>query len=465
MYSEDYKKENYTYRNFCFKLILIIIVIVLIVCIITKLIKKDNSLENSSGTDSVFSDNLEIMKQKALEYYNENNIPKEINQNNKLTLEQMISEKLSTPIKDKNQKLCNNTKSYIKLTKKENEYQLKVNLVCGKDEDYMIIHLNNIDCNTTYLCENKNEDNYKNDNEDADKIIEDQTEENIKIEDKNSNNSNNNYNNNKQNTKSSTKKVRKTKIIQTSKGSIRVTDTTAKEQYEYAKTTNATFSNWSLWNNWQTVNCNTKEITCNDTDINCLKELKRYDRKEKIDTKIKEITTNKSSLKNTNELHPYICANYDYIKIDNLIYRLNSSNDYKQINNVNANTKKSVGGWTYNGNYSYKIIPTDTYNIRYIFTGADNNNLYFDKYTYTNSLTLVTSYTCNNNRNYIVPVYNRINENIKYNITENIYGTVCYKSERERTLISKGQTIKKWSKYNDTELLNQGYYYTGNRKK
>ena len=176
MYSEDYKKENYTYRNFCFKLILIIIVIVLIVCIITKLIKKDNSLENSSGTDSVFSDNLEIMKQKALEYYNENNIPKEINQNNKLTLEQMISEKLSTPIKDKNQKLCNNTKSYIKLTKKENEYQLKVNLVCGKDEDYMIIHLNNIDCNTTYLCENKNEDNYKNDNEDADKIIEDQTE-------------------------------------------------------------------------------------------------------------------------------------------------------------------------------------------------------------------------------------------------------------------------------------------------
>ena len=290
MYTEDYRKENFPYRNFYLKLILIVVAVTLLVCIITAIIKKDKPIESSSGTDSVFSDNLETMKQKALEYYNENNIPKEIDQSSKLTLDKMISEKLLTPIKDKDQKLCNNTKSYVKLTKKENEYQLKVNLVCDDDEDYMMLHLNNNDCDTTYLCENKSDD----------ENTENKSEENVEFEEQNQ--GSNNIKNTKSSTKktiaktiSSTKKVRKTQIIQTSKGSITVTDTTSKYQYEYAKTTNAVFSNWRLWSNWQTVNCNTEEITCNNTDINCLKELKRYDRKEKIDTKIKETTTNKGS--------------------------------------------------------------------------------------------------------------------------------------------------------------------------
>ena len=105
MYTEDYRKENFPYRNFYLKLILIVVAVALLVCIITAIIKKDKTIESSSGTDSVFSDNLETMKQKALEYYNENNIPKEIDQSSKLTLDKMISEKLLTPIKDKDQKL------------------------------------------------------------------------------------------------------------------------------------------------------------------------------------------------------------------------------------------------------------------------------------------------------------------------------------------------------------------------
>ena len=205
MYTEDYRKENFPYRNFYLKLILIVVAVTLLVCIITAIIKKDKPIESSSGTDSVFSDNLETMKQKALEYYNENNIPKEIDQSSKLTLDKMISEKLLTPIKDKDQKLCNNTKSYVKLTKKENEYQLKVNLVCDDDEDYMMLHLNNNDCDTTYLCENKSDD----------ENTENKSEENVEFEEQNQ--GSNNIKNTKSSTKktiaktiSSTKKVRKT---------------------------------------------------------------------------------------------------------------------------------------------------------------------------------------------------------------------------------------------------------------
>lgn len=45
-----------------------------------------------------------------------------------------------------------------------------------------------------------------------------------------------------------------------------------------------------------------------------------------------------------------------------------------------------------------------------------------------------------------------------------VYGTVNYYSTRTRTLISSGSTDTKWSTYNDTSLLNQGYTYTGNVK-
>ena len=47
---------------------------------------------------------------------------------------------------------------------------------------------------------------------------------------------------------------------------------------------------------------------------------------------------------------------------------------------------------------------------------------------------------------------------------EPLYGTVCYKSTKTRDLIDSGKTMTTWSKYNDEELLNNGWYYTGEKK-
>ena len=44
------------------------------------------------------------------------------------------------------------------------------------------------------------------------------------------------------------------------------------------------------------------------------------------------------------------------------------------------------------------------------------------------------------------------------------YATVYYYSYRTRRLISSGGTDIKWSTYNDTNLLNNGYTYTGNKR-
>ena len=44
MYTEDYRKENFPYRNFYLKLILIVVAVTLLVCIITAIIKKDKPI-------------------------------------------------------------------------------------------------------------------------------------------------------------------------------------------------------------------------------------------------------------------------------------------------------------------------------------------------------------------------------------------------------------------------------------
>ena len=164
MYKEDYNDE-FPYKTFLLRFILIIIAVALLVCIITVLTSKNQNVESNSGTDAVFSDNLEKLKVEALNYYNESNIPKEIGKSTELTLDQMIEKKLLASIKAKTFK-----EIYENATKKENEYQLKVNLSCDKEKDYMILHLNkNTYCTDTYLCENKvnniEEDNVSTDSE------------------------------------------------------------------------------------------------------------------------------------------------------------------------------------------------------------------------------------------------------------------------------------------------------------
>ncbi len=471
MYTEDYKREDFPYKNFLLKFVIIIIVVSILVCIVTAVTKNNKEIEPEGYVDEVFSKNLEKMKEKALKFYNEDNIPKDVEKSSKLTLEKMISSKIITPIKDKDNKLCNTNKSYVKLTKKENEYQLKVNLVCDEEEDYIITHLNNNSyCSTTYLCENKSND------------VEDSDKEELSIEEQDDDTESNLLTSSKTTTKqnknisiSKTKKVRKTKVTsKKSTGQIIVTDTTNKYLYEYKKISNTVFSNWSLWNNWTTTDCNTKEINCDEKDITCVRELKRLDRKEKLNI-YNTYTSTKSSLKNNSTIKTSVCSNYDYIKIDNEIYQLNNSNDYRQINNITKNTKNNVGSWIYNGRASYDTPPTDTYNVHYILVDADYSNCsntcnklpkyIYDKYTYNNSLIKVSNYTCNKNKTFEISIYNRVNETITFGRNEELYGTVCYKSERTRDVISNSTNNIKWSKYNDKRLLNDGYYYTGNKKK
>ena len=72
--------------------------------------------------------------------------------------------------------------------------------------------------------------------------------------------------------------------------------------------------------------------------------------------------------------------------------------------------------------------------------------------------------TCTEYETKTVNIYRNITKTEIATRTEPLYGTVCYSSDRTRKLTSTGKTEKKWSYYNDTNLLNNNWYYTGAKK-
>jgi hypothetical protein len=72
-----------------------------------------------------------------------------------MTLSEMIGLKIITPLVDKNNKPVDVEKSYVKITKAEDEYILKVNIKDSEKEDYILVHLGCYSYCDSYVCEKK----------------------------------------------------------------------------------------------------------------------------------------------------------------------------------------------------------------------------------------------------------------------------------------------------------------------
>ena len=247
--------------------------------------------------------------------------------------------------------------------------------------------------------------------------------------------------------------------------------------YEYTKTTGTVFSAWTKWSDWSKTSCSTKEINCSDQDVNCLKKLQILKRKEEIGTYENTYARTRNMNVQTGSYTQKTCAKYNYVIINSTIYATTTTTTYTTINSVTSSTRQSTGGWVYNGRASYSNPPTDKDGTKYIFAGADYSrcgstcetlpNYFYDSYTYSGGLTSVTSTTtpvkttttgeasCGEIVTKTVPIYSTIQVTEKAKRTEPLYGDVCYQSTKTRTLTSPGTTTKKWSSFNDTELLMQ----------
>lgn len=134
MYAEEEEKRGFPLKEFLLKLILIIIFVLLLVWLLP--IPDLTGLNNK-----IFSANVNEMKEAAISYFTTERLPQKEGDSVTLTLQEMLDMKLILPFKDKNGKSCDTQNSYVKLTKKSTEYEMKVYLKCSEEEDYIIVHL------------------------------------------------------------------------------------------------------------------------------------------------------------------------------------------------------------------------------------------------------------------------------------------------------------------------------------
>ena len=127
------ERRGLTIKDLLIRLILIIIFIFLLIWLFPMPDLKP--LNNQ-----IFADNLDRMKDVAKSYYTVERLPKNINDYKKMTLKEMIDNKLILPLMDSNGKYCSEEDSYIQITKLENEYVIKVYLSCSDKQDYIIEH-------------------------------------------------------------------------------------------------------------------------------------------------------------------------------------------------------------------------------------------------------------------------------------------------------------------------------------
>lgn len=474
MYTEEYQANGFVLRNFLLKLIFVIIFIALLIWLVPKFsspkVENKNKTDLSPIKEQIFAENMEKMQSIAVDYYTKARLPKKEKESKKLTLSDMIKKKLIVPLVDKDDQICDINKSYVKVTKMEKEYLMKINLKCSNEEDYTLVHMGPYDYCDSAVCE-KEEVKVEKEKSKPKETVSFGTEKSV----------------NKQ--KKSTKEtlaivgdsIPLTIDENIEEPATRIEPPVAGFIYEYQKNTGAEYTAWSKWSNWQRTDCKTTAYGCDDNNPTCIQKRQIYKRKEQIGTYDKSYITSHEEVRQTGSYEALTCANYHYILYNNEKYATTA--DYKIINTITNKTRKSVESWKYNGRKIYTTPPKESITTRYKLVSTDLESCgstckilpkyWYDEYVYTKPLAKVSSTSktektptlkveCTGKTKKIVPIYATVTVYDKAIKKEPLYGTVCYQSTKSRTVKTVGKTDRKWSNHNDDELLNNGYYYTGN---
>lgn len=163
MYTDDEERTGLPIKTFILSLILIIIFILLLMWLLP-IPGYSNKNNNNNGNNSeysnlngltnrIFNANVQEMKNSATSYFTTDRLPKNVGDSVKLTLQEMLDMKLLLPFTDKNGNSCDTKGSYVTLTKKEDHYEMKVNLKCEGQEDYVLIPMGCYSYCTSAICE------------------------------------------------------------------------------------------------------------------------------------------------------------------------------------------------------------------------------------------------------------------------------------------------------------------------
>ncbi len=333
MYTEENQRGRFPLRDILLKAIVVIIFLILIIFIITRITSNDTTTNKkvSSNYDEVFSENLEAMENAAFSYYTKDRLPTEVGAVNELTLREMINSNLLEAFTDADGNSCDVNESYIRLTKNEEDYTLRVNLKCNEKEDYSLMKVGEYDYCEHDICKRNSSKENKDTKEESEptkevEITEPANNNNSTASSTTtSRNSTNNTNSNTVNTNTSTNNNTSNNTNQTSKPTV---------MYEYKKVTNPVLSAWSAWSSWQYNNERYSAVKCSTNDTNCLREIQLYSRVEKIGT-------------DSNGKAVYGRVNYYSYRTRRLITTASTDTKWSAYNDTNLLTN----GYTYTGNF------------------------------------------------------------------------------------------------------------------
>ena len=150
MYSS--KKNGFSILDLLVKIIFAAIFIFILIWLFNKKIPKINMTPFYSN---VFRENLKYMQDAGENYFTDDKMPTEEGEEIKLTLGEMESKNLIIPFVDEDGNACDKNDSYVSITKLEEGYELKTNLVCPKESNFIVKTLG---CHTyckTGNCEKK----------------------------------------------------------------------------------------------------------------------------------------------------------------------------------------------------------------------------------------------------------------------------------------------------------------------
>lgn len=414
MYTEDDQYNGLLYRKLILKLLLILAVLILVIWLVPKFISyrpsnKKNTLnikEENINHDQT-SENFSKLKAASLLYYKENKLPKEKNDIESVTLKELQEEKLIAELNDSTGKSCDSKKSYVKLTKVENDdYLLKIYLRCNEKTDYQLAHVGKYSYCTNTICEKdqnkKNEKEPENKEEDKPQIVNNTESNEINEQTENVN------------------------------------------QPQSSNSNPIRLSNFTEWSPYIRTSCTSEEVICSPTDLTCLTEVRLKKQTEKVGKYIKEYHTSSLVLNKKAVIKTKACQNYNYIIIQGKIYK--TLGNYEEI--FLLNNKQSTSNWSYKGIISTSTTPNFGSNKYYKFIGADfkdcketcttNPSYYYDVYEYTKPIIKTNSTTedCNRVIEKSINVYQVVKKLETARREEPLYATACYQSTRTRKKIN-----------------------------
>lgn len=243
-------------------------------------------------------------------------------------------------------------------------------------------------------------------------------------------------------------------------------------EYQYQKQVAAQYSNWTDWKTGTYTSANPPKfgkyalVEIEDLGKSTVFDRWKYSTTGKPITKTKVIETGRVSEKS--------CKGYTY-------YRVTTSTT------TTTYAVSTSGSWKYVGTVSLKGAPQDNLATRYDPVGMDFERCgssctttpytTWKKYvrdvgtvsTSGNGSTTITTSNiaveCKEYETKETILFNTITSVVGYEeVREALYKDVYQYRSRTRTLVRDAYIDYKWSIYNDTNLLNQGYQMNGNRR-